>query len=80
MKFSGDDIARAFNRPLPSTRCANCPHRRADHRRVVVKPGTFDGIEEHYECQEPDGRTKSGDCKCQQFTEPQADEPRGTES
>lgn len=68
-RYSGDDIAAAFNRPAPSTPCANCPHRRGDHRRVIVKPGMFDGIEAHYECEEPDGRTKSGDCKCEQFVE-----------
>ena len=70
MKFSGSQIAAAFNRPDPMTRCGACPHPRSDHRRVIVKPGLFDGIEVHYECEEPDGRTKSGRCKCGQFTDP----------
>lgn len=69
--YSGSDIAAAFNRPDPNTRCTTCPHRRSGHRRVILKPGLFDGIEEHYECQEMDGRTTSGDCKCEQFTEPE---------
>lgn len=67
--YSGSDIAAAFGRPDPATRCTTCPHSRSDHRRVVIKPGMFDGVEAHYECQEPDGRTKTGDCKCEQFTE-----------
>jgi hypothetical protein len=71
-RYSGDDIAQAFNRPLPSTKCANCPHRRWQHRRVVVKPGILDGVEEHFECEQWDRRTKTGFCKCVQFDEPNA--------
>jgi hypothetical protein len=72
--YDGDDIARAFNRPLPSTVCASCGHRRGDHRREVMKPGMFDGIEAHHECERWNGRWKIGDCPCEQFTEPEGDD------
>lgn len=70
IKFSGDDIAAAFNQPPPSTPCATCRHRRRDHRREVVKPGLFDGIEAHHECERRDRRRKSGVCSCEEFVEP----------
>lgn len=70
--YSGDDIAAAFNRPLPSTRCANCPHQRWQHRREVDNSSgnPFDMPESFFECEEWDRRTKTGNCKCQQFTDP----------
>jgi hypothetical protein len=73
VRYTGDDIAAAFNRPLPSTPCAGCGHRRRDHRREVVKPGMFDGIEEHHECRRRDRRRKAGVCPCARFVEPEAD-------
>lgn len=70
--YSGDDIAAAFGYPAPSTRCTDCPHARYEHRREVVTPG-FNGSETSHECQAFDGRTKTGHCKCSQFTEPAAE-------
>jgi hypothetical protein len=69
VQYSGDDIAAAFNRPLPSTPCTGCPHTRGAHRREIVKPGAFDGVEAHYECGKRDRRTTTGKCKCTQFVE-----------
>lgn len=73
MKFSGDDIASAFNRPLPSTRCRTCGHERWKHRRVITNPDLFNGSEEHFECQERDRRRKSGVCPCEAFSEPEVE-------
>lgn len=68
--FDGDDIAAAFGWPSPSTKCGDCGHDRYRHRRVIVKPGLFDGIEKRYECERRDRRRKSGICPCEQFAEP----------
>ena len=68
-RYSGDDLAAAFNRPLPSAPCATCGHARGVHRREVVKPGMFDGIEEHHECRRRDRRRKGGMCPCAKFAE-----------
>jgi hypothetical protein len=71
-RYTGDDIAAAFNRPLPSTKCATCRHRRADHRREIdtTSGDIFHMPEAHFECQEFDGRTITGNCKCTGFVEP----------
>jgi hypothetical protein len=76
--YSGTDIAAAFNRPDPATRCESCPHERSDHRREIINPGIFDGVEAHHECEAFDGRTRTGNCKCEQFTEPPLDQACGS--
>lgn len=70
--FNGDDIAAAFGMAPPSTRCTTCRHERGDHRREVIAPGP-NGSDQHFECQEWDRRTKTGFCKCTQFTEQQGE-------
>lgn len=70
MKFTGDDIAAAFGHKAPSTRCATCNHKRSQHNREVLRAGGGEGSESFHECEQFDGRRKSGRCPCEKFTEP----------
>jgi len=69
VKISGSAIAAAFGRPDPYAKCVGCSHKRWQHRREILNPGTFDGLEAHYECRWPDRRTKDRVCKCAAFDE-----------
>jgi hypothetical protein len=73
-RYSGDDIAAAFGRPLPATLCAGCGHPRHNHRREVTpdpEGRLFHSTEEHYECTRRDRRRRAGVCPCEAFAEPE---------
>jgi hypothetical protein len=70
--FDGADIASAFGFPNPGSKCAECGHKRYEHRREIYAIHPEPHREESFECDHWDRRRKTGTCPCEHFAESEA--------